>query len=181
MSLSGKLITGYGLWNIATWPGIAQRTLTTNNVLFAISTAVLGQSCKWLFQKTDVRLKASIRTWIWKKIRTQMRKYVQTPVSSMPICYMAMLQPTNPQQSTSFEVWKGQWIVAPSLQSRLGPFRLFFFFFFFFFFKLSLKLHKIYLVGDVGEEVHLGLQFTNFLWVYPNLSINIVSLLHFCN
>ena len=42
------------------------------------------------------------------------------------------------------------------------------------FFPLS-KIEKKNLVGDIGPDVHLGMQFTSFLGVYPKMSMKIVS------
>ena len=47
---------------------------------------------------------------------------------------------------------------------------------FFHFPKLKKKKPKnTYLVGDIGPEVHWGLRFTSFLWIYPKMSMKLVS------
>ena len=42
-----------------------------------------------------------------------------------------------------------------------------------FFLSVIEKKTHTYLVGDIGPEVHWGLQFTSSLWMYPKMSMKL--------
>ena len=123
MSPSGNLITGYVLWNMAKGQVLLNKHWQQRQCYTPCSSEILGRSCKSLFQKVGVYLEL-IRIWFWKQLQTNMRKVRPKASPSCPfVTWQCSGSPQILNCSTVFEVWKGQCIVAPSLQPRPGPAR----------------------------------------------------------
>ena len=132
-------------------PSIAKGALTAMKVLNSIFFRTSGPLMQIAIPKGMGVSGSLYKNVVLKKISNKNEK--STSKNWFPACPFGSWQCPSPQVrnwSSVFEVWKGQCIVAPSIQPRPGPVRCF-------------PLHpppptekKAYLVGDIGVQNCIG-------------------------